>query len=241
MADNMELDERVKPLYGRLKLVGTALVAVAASAVVIAGSLSVVAAGITAVLALAVVNFVVPVGARYIALKKQQALTYLAEEFSEETIREDEQNEEARLQEQQRLYQAQCAEFGNVIDALHASLKNAKDDEHHVVQDQIDMLNNVLKETEDSIKIKIEDLKELKRVNGIYISLCRASKVLKRGQDLQRNSEEIARLETARKAIKTRMREALVGQKVQAMNTTLNDRLSSDALIRLDIPNKPIR
>ena len=99
-----ELDPRVIKLEKLIKGIGLAAVAVAASSAVIAVGASVVAASAIALVALAAVNFAVPVGARYLALKKQQALTRLAEVFSEETIREDERQEAERIKDLEQSY-----------------------------------------------------------------------------------------------------------------------------------------
>lgn len=176
-------------------------------------------------IAIGAVNFV-PVGARYIALKKQQALTALAETFSEETIREDERLEGGRVTEQQNLFKTQSAEFGNVVDELRENLANSTLDEQNLINEQIYELHRILLEAENAVKQKVEDLVELKRVNKLYISLNRAAKVMKSSQDLARNAEQIQRIETARNAIKTRMREAVAGQKLEAMNAPLQTRLS---------------
>ena len=226
MKTGINLDPRVVPLEKKLKMAGAAVVAVAASGVVIVGGLSIIAAVGVGLAALAAVNFGIPVGARYIALKKQQALTALAETFSEETIREDERQEGDRLAEQQRLYKTQSADFGNVIEELSSNLDEATQEEHGLLQGQIDQLNGVLKGAETAIKEKVAGLAELKRVNRIYVGLHRAAKAMKGSQDLARNAEQIQRVETARNAIKTRMREALAGQKLEVMNAPLQTRLS---------------
>lgn len=239
MSDAQELDPRVKGFERAMKFGGLAVVTVAASAVVIASAGSVIVAGLTAVGALAIVN-AVPVFARWAALQRQRGLTALAEVFSEQTIREDERTEEARVQEQQRLYRTQEAEFRNVIDELRQNIASATPDEQQLLQGQIDELENVLSDTWSAIERKVADLVELKRVNGIYISLHRAAKVMKRGQDLQRNAEEIQRIETARQAIKTRMREALAGQRLEAMNAPLKAKLSAASVAQIASPlNRP--
>lgn len=226
MGQIVELDPRVVPLEKKLKMAGTAIVAAAASGVVIVGGLSIIAAVGVGLAALAAVNFGIPVGARYIALKKQQALTALAETFSEETIREDERQEGDRLTEQQRLYTTQSAEFGNVIEELTSNLDGATQEERDLLQGQIDQLNGVLRDAEAAIQQKVADLAELKRVNKIYVGLHRAAKAMRGSQDLARNAEQIQRVETARNAIKNRMREALAGQKLEAMNAPLQTGLS---------------
>lgn len=233
MGQIVELDPRVVPIEKKLKMAGAAVVAVAASGVVIVGGLSIIAAVGVGLAALAAVNFGIPVGARYIALKKQQALTALAETFSEETIREDERQEGDRLVEQQRLYTTQSAEFSNIIEELNSNLSNATIEERDLLQGQIDQLNGILKDAELAIQEKVADLAELKRVNRIYIGFHKAAKAMKGSQDLARNAEQIQRVETARNAIKTRMREALAGQKLEAMNVPLQNRLSDAKVAQL--------
>ena len=156
MGQIVELDHRVVPFEKKLKIAGVAVVAVAASGVVIVGGLSIIAAVGVGLAALAAVNFGIPVGARYIALKKQQALTALAETFSEETIREDERQEGDRLAEQQRLYRTQSAEFGNVIEELSSNLDGATQEERDLLQGKIDELNGVLRDAEVAIQEKVE-------------------------------------------------------------------------------------
>jgi hypothetical protein len=170
-----------------------------------------------------------------LALKKQQALTALAEVFSEETIREDERNEATRLEEQQAAYQNQEAEFGNIIDELRENMKGANDEETSILQGQIDELVRILEDAHEALQQKTNDLVELRRTNGVYISLHRAAKAMKRGQDQQRNAAEIERIKTARNAIKTRMREALAGQKVAAMNAPLKDRLPVSGVAQIAV------
>jgi esterase/lipase len=234
MADKtVELDPRVQGILKWGKAVGVVVVAFAASAFVAIGSLSVIAAGALALGALVMVNFVVPVGARYIALKRQQSLTKLAEEFSEETIREDERKEEGRLETQKAQYATQSAEFKNIIDELSANLAEATDDEQVIIKNQISELNDQLLDAESAIKKKVDDLVDLKRLNRLYVSLHRAGKAMKRSQEQHRNAEEIQRVETARNAIKTRMREAHAGQKLEAMSSPLRDRLSGTSVAQI--------
>lgn len=239
MGQLVELDPRVVPLQRKLKVAGTALVAVAASGVVIVGGLSIIAAVGVGLAALAAVNFGIPVGARYIALQKQRALTALAETFSEETIRVDEVQETNRLTQQQNLFKMQSAEFGSVIEELESNLGTATTDEQELLRGQIMQLQGVLNDAEIALQHKVDDLAELKRVNKIYIGLHKAAKALKGSQELKRNAEEIQRIETARNAIKTRMREALAGQKLDAMNAPLHDRLSVSSVARIASTSSP--
>ena len=222
-------------LEKKIKLAGTAVVVAAASGVVIVGSLSIIAAVGVGLIALAAVNLGLPLGARQIALWKQKGLTALAEKFSEETIREDERQEGDRLAQQQKLYTDQAAEFGNIIEELSSNLNNATQEEYDLLQGQINELNGVLKDVEESIRQKVADLAELRRVNKIYVGLHKAAKAMKGSQDLKRNAEQIQRVETARNAIKTRMRGALAGQKLEAMNAPLQSRLSVAKVAQLGV------
>ncbi len=232
MSQLQELDPRVQGFEKKAKLIGVGVVALVAAAVIIITGGVIIVASITAVVALAVVNFV-PVAARWLALKKQQSLTALAETFSEETIREDERLEGDRVAEQQRLYTIQSAELGNVIDELRANMTGATSEEHDLLQGQIDQLDSVLTDAEKAVNQKVVDLAELKRVNKIYVSFQRAAKVLKSSQDLKRNAEQIQQVETARNAIKTRMREAVAGQKLEAMNAPLRQKLSVSSVAQI--------
>jgi hypothetical protein len=220
-----ELDPRVLGFKRTVQLVGVAAIAAAASGVVIVGALSWIAACAVGTVALGMTYFV-PVAGRRMALWKQSTLTKLAEEFSEETIREDERLEGERVAEQQRLFTTQSAEIGNIIDELRLNLSTATDDERNQVQGQIDQLDTILENAEIAVRGKVDALAELKRVNKLYVSFHRAARVLKSSQDLDRNAQQIQQVETARNAIKTSMREAVAGQKLEAMNAPLRERLS---------------
>lgn len=227
-----ELDPRAKRVSTGVKYVGAAAVTIGAAVITAATGAAMAIAATAAIGGVVLINLL-PVVARWAALKKQQGLTALAEKFSEETIREDEQEEARRLEVQQQQYQTQSAEFGNVIDELKANMAGGTEEEKLMLQGQIDQLNTILKEAEASIAQKIKDLTELRRVNKLYISVHRAGMAMKRGQDQQRNAEEIQRLETARTAIKTRMREALAGQKLEAMNTSLYSKASIGSVAQI--------
>lgn len=222
---NVELDPRVAGYENKLKLAGAGVVVVVAGGVVVIGGLTVIAASAVALGALGLVNFV-PVAARYMALKKQQGMTALAETFSEETIRKDEADEALRVAEQQQLFTQQSAEIGNIIEEISSNLSTATAEERVQIQGQIDQLNTILVNAETAVRNKADDLVELKRVNKIYIGFHRAAKVLKSSQELERNAQDIQQVETARQAIKTRMRQVVAGQKLEAMNAPLRERLS---------------
>jgi len=82
---SLTVDPRVMKIQSYAKTAGAVVV------VVVAG------ASLVAVAGLFMVNFVVPVTARAVALRRVQTLTKLTEKFSEETIREDEQKEAERI------------------------------------------------------------------------------------------------------------------------------------------------
>lgn len=220
------LDPRVQGFEKKVKLAGVAVVAVLASVVVIVGGLTLITAGIVALGALAMVNFV-PVAARWMALKKQAALTHLAEEFSEETIREDECQEEARVGEVEQNYQTTKAELEGGIEELSTSLVTANEAERPIIQSQIDQMNQVIVDMYADLELRQTDLKELKRVNGILIPLDRAARSMARAKQAERNPEERQRMITARNAIKTRMRSALAGQQVSALRRNVHGSATS--------------
>ncbi len=228
-----ELDPRVKGLERWAKGAGVAGVAVAASAVIIVVGTSVIAAAVVGLAALVAVNFGVPVGARYIALKKQQTLTKLAEAFSEETIREDERNEGERIHEMEKAYMTSRAELEGAIEELCAQLQHASDEERAMLQSQIDALKEVIVTTESTLEQRKQDFVELQRVNKLYISFHRSSAAMQRAQGAERNPQELQRLETARTAIKMRMRQALAGQTVEAMSARVQPKLNVSRVARI--------
>ena len=93
MSDEQTTDPRFTKIQTYTKTAGTIVVVGAASLAVIAVGTSIIMASVIAVAALIMVNLVVPVTARSVALWRVKTLTKLTETFSEETIREDEQKE----------------------------------------------------------------------------------------------------------------------------------------------------
>lgn len=233
MNSPVQLDPKFQSFETKLKLAGTAVIAVSVSGIVIAGSLAIVTAVGLGLLALAAVNFGIPVGARYITLKRQQAMTALAETFSTETIQKDEIEEGQRIVEQQQLYKKQAAEFGNIIDELHANMKNADPEEIDILQSQIDDLNRILTDGYEAITAKVYDFEELKRVNKLYIATHRAGLAMSSSQDLARKTEQIQQVETARTAIKTRMREAVAGKKLEEANRSIQQRVTVSTVMNI--------
>jgi len=200
------------------KAAGVGIVAVAASAAVIVTGASVVVAGTAAIAGLFMVNFLVPLAARSIAVWKQKGLTAIAETFSEETIREDERQEDERVRQLQDEYVTAAANIQNAQDELRNQLASATDEEKVLLNSQIQALQEVVDDAENTIEQRIEDLAELKRTNKLYIALHRAGKAMGSAQSSKRDAEQMQRLETARAAIKTRMRSAMAGQKIAQLN-----------------------
>lgn len=221
MGQNTELDPRVVPLEKKLKLAGVAVVAIATSGVVIVGSLSIIAAVGVGLIALAAVNFGIPVGARYIALQKQKALTALAETFSEETIRVDESQEGERIQILENSYKTSRSELEGAQEELRNQLSTATQEEQTMLQGQIDALQNVIENAEQTLMQRKQDFEELKRINKLYIAFHRSSKAMEKSGKAERSSTELQRLETARSSIKTNMRSAMAGKTIEAMNSQL--------------------
>ncbi len=210
------LDPRVQGFEKKLKLAGVAIVGVLASAVVVVGGLSIIAAGVVVLGALVMVNFV-PVAARWMALKKQASLTRLAETFSEETVREDERRETERVGEAEAAFTTTKSELEGAIEEMRGQLNGATPDEQNVVNSQVSTMQGVIASEEEVLRQRQQDLKELRRVNGLLIAIDRSARAMSKAQGAERNPEEQQRLMTARNAIKTRMRSAIAGQQVEAM------------------------
>lgn len=215
---DLQLDPRALKVQNVVKYTGVGLVAVAASGFVVVTGASVVVAGLTAIAGLFTVNFAVPLAARTIAVWKQKSLTAIAETFSEETIREDERQEDIRVSQLQSEYITAAANIQNAQDELRNQLASATDEEKELLNSQIQALQDVVNDAEKTIEQRIEDLAELKRTNKLYIALHRASKAMGSAQSSKRDAEQMQRLETARAAIKTRMRSAMAGQKIAQLN-----------------------
>ena len=220
-----ELDPRVKGFETKLKLAGVAVVTVLASGVVIVGGLSVIAAGAVALGALVMVNFV-PVAARWMALKKQGALTQLAETFSEETVRLDEAEEATRVSEAEKAFTTTKSELEGAIDEMRNQLVGSTPEEAEVVNAQIHEMEKVISTQEATLLDRQLDLKELRRVNKLLIAIDRSARAMSKAQGAERDPAEHERLMTARNAIKTRMRSAIAGQQVEAMRREVHGSLS---------------
>ncbi len=221
MGQITELDPRIVPLEKKVKIAGVAVIATAASGVVIIGGLSIIAAVGIGLVALAAVNFGIPVGARYIALKKQQTLTALAEKFSEETIREDERQEGERISILENSYTTSRAELEGAQEELRNQIATATEEEKEMLQSQIDNLQSVIDNAEQTLLQRKKDYEELKRINKLYVAFHRSAMAMEKSEDAVRSSAEFQRLETARTSIKTNMRAAMAGKTIEAMNNQL--------------------
>lgn len=211
-------DPRVLKVQGYAKTAGTVLVVGAASVAVIAVGTSLLMASVIAVAGLVMVNFVVPVTARAVALWRINTITKLTEAFSEETIREDEKKEGDRIRQLEQDYVTSRSELEGAQEELRKQLKTALPDEKDVLQSQMDSLQGVIDDAEDTLKTRKTDFAELQRVNKQYIALYRAATAMGKAQGAVRNSNEIQQVETARNSIKTKMRAAMAGKTIEQMN-----------------------
>jgi len=241
MALSIELDPRVKGFEKTMKLAAVAVVAVLASGIVIVGSLSVIATGGLVLGALVVVNFI-PVAARCMALKKQAALTYLAETFSEETVREDERHEAERVAEAEAAFAITKSELEGAIEEMRSQIHGATPDEQNVINNQIRTMEGVITSEGEALRQRQVDLKELRRLNGLLIAIDRSARAMSKAQGAERNPEEHQRLMTARNAIKTRMRSAIAGQQVEAMRREVHgNSASAPTWVVPQVGHSPVR
>lgn len=217
---NQELmnDPRVQKVQGVAKVAGTALVVGLASVAVIAIGASLITASIVAVISLFMVNFVVPVAARTVALWRVNVITKLTEAFSEETIREDEQKEADRIKVLETQYMTSRAELEGAQEEMEKQLSHATPEEKEMLKSQIDALQNIIDEAEVTLKQRKVDFAELQRVNKLYIAFHRAAGAMNKARGAERNPQELQNIETARTAIKTKMREAMAGKTIDSMN-----------------------
>lgn len=214
----MSEDLGTEKMQKNLKIAGTAGVVVISSVAVAVVGASVAVAGVIAVIGLAMVNYVIPVSARAIAVYRQKSLTAIAEHFSEETIRDDETSEGERIKILEKQYTVSRSELEGAQEELEKQMKSSTEAEKQMLQDQINSMQMVIDSAEDTLRIRKTDFAELQRVNKLYITLHRAASAMQKAQGAERNPEELQRIETARNAIKTKMREALAGKTIDAMN-----------------------
>lgn len=221
MSNELNLDPRAQKVQTVAKVAGTGLVVVAASGAIIVTGASVIVASVVGLVALGMVNYVVPVAARAIAVYRQKTITALTEAFSEETIREDEQKEAERVKLLEEQYVTSRSELEGAQEELEKQLKEANPEEKEMLKQQIQSLQSVIDTAEDTLKNRKEDLKELQRVNKLYIALHRSASAMQKAQGAERNTDEIQRIETARNSIKTKMRAAMAGQTIDQMNVAM--------------------
>jgi hypothetical protein len=232
MSDDHELDPRVRGIEKGVKYVGAAIVAVGAAAIVAVTGGAIIVAGVTVIGAIIMIN-VLPVVGRRLALWKQSKLTQLAEEFSEETIRDDELREGERLTDAEESFKTTKAELEGAIEELRAQKSGASEDEMPVIDNQIQTLEGVIAEQSEALLQRQADLKELNRVNGLLIAMDRSARAMQKVQGAERDPAAQQRLVTARNAIKTRMRTAIAGQQVDAMRRAVNGKTSPVSVTQL--------
>lgn len=220
---DLQLDPRVHRINTIAKSAGVMVVAAGAGVVIIAAGASLAVAGAVAIVGLAMVNFVVPVGARYIALQRQKALTALAEEFSEETIREDEKKENERIKLKEQKYMTLEAELQNSIEELSNQLKSADPENRELIQQQIQDIQSFLKEEQEDLQAKKVAFKKLEQNNALMITWHRSSKAMKDARGAERSAEEEERLKISRNAIKTELRREIAGNRIRKIDSALKD------------------
>lgn len=157
--ETLTLDPRAQKVQNVAKAVGTGAVVVAASGAIIVTGASVIVASIVGVAALFMVNFVVPVAARSIALYRQKTLTALTEAFSEETIREDESKESDRIRTLENQYVTSRSELEGAQEELEKQIKDSTPEEKEMLKSQIDSLQEVIDTAEVTLKQRKEDFK----------------------------------------------------------------------------------
>lgn len=219
--DTLPTDQRFNKIQTYTKVAGVTVVAGAASLAVITIGASVITASVIAAASLFMVNFVVPVVARSVALWRVNAITRLTEVFSEETIREDEQKEGERISTLEEQYTVSRAELEGAQEELEKQISRATADEKDMLKEQVKSLQVVIDEAEDTLKQRKIDFAELQRVNKLYVALHRSANAMQKAQGAQRNSAELQRIEIARTSIKNKMREAMAGRTIDSMNLAL--------------------
>lgn len=219
--DNALLDPKVEKIQTYVKNGGNALVLVGASAAVIVVGSSLAVAGVIAVAGLFMVNLVVPLAARTFAVYRQKALTSIAETFSEETIREDEKKEGERIKMLEQQYMVSRSELEGAQEELEKQMAHATPEEKTLLKGQIDSMQLVIDDAEDTLKTRKTDYSELQRVNKLYIALHRSASAMEKAQGSERNPEELQRISIARESIKNKMRAALAGKTIESMNMAM--------------------
>ena len=216
--DLSPIDPKFLKIQGTAKAAGTVLVVGAASAAVVVVGASLITASVVAVVGLVMVNYVVPVAARSVALWRVKTMTQLTETLSEETIREDELKEGNRVEVLEQQYISSRAELEGAIEEISKQLSQATTEEQEILENEIAALRSVISNVETVLMQRKADLIELKRVNKLYITLHRSAKAMQKAHGAERNPEELQRVEIARNSIKTKMREAMAGKTIDSMN-----------------------
>jgi hypothetical protein len=222
MSSTLPDDVKLVKLQGYAKVAGTVAVVGAASAAVVVVGASLVTASVVAVVGLVMVNFVVPVTARSVALWRVKALTKMTEAFSEETIREDEQKEAERIAVLEDQYSSSCAELEGAQEEISKQLKTASLEEQEMLNGQINAIQAIIQDAEDTLRQRKIDFVELQRINKLYIALHRSAKAMEKAHGAERNPEELQRIEVARTSIKSKMRQAMAGKTIDSMNLAIN-------------------
>lgn len=228
------VDPRVQKLQKYAGGAGVAVVGVGAVVVTAVAGSSIIFVAVVTAIALFCVNFVVPVSARAIALLRQKSLTALAENFSEETIRDDEVKEGNRISDLERSYKDLRAQLEGSQEELRNLLTGATADQAESVNSQIAQLQTLIDNAETALRQRKTDFAELQKANKFYITFERSARLMEKAQGSERTEQERQSLLTAREAIKNRMRAATAGQTIQAMNAQIGGSKPSVA-----IPNLP--
>jgi len=231
------LELHATKMQNYLKVGGAVVVAGAASLAIIAIGASVASASLVALVALVLVNYVVPVSARTITLWRVKTLTKLTEVFSEETIRKDETEEGERIKVQEQQYVTIRAELEGAQEDIQNELQHATPEEISVLQAQIDAIQATINTAEAALKQKKVDFEELLRVNKQYISFHRAERAMSKAKGAERSTDQLQQIETARNAIKTRMRAALAGKTIDSMNMALRKPQQNPGVV-LNVPSR---
>lgn len=221
LENTLPTDPRFAKIQTYTKAAGTVAVVGLASTAIITVGASVITASVIAIGALFMVNFVVPVVARSVALWRINTLVRLTEAFSEETIRDDEQKEGERIKTLEQQYTISRAELEGAQEELEKQISRATLEEKDMLKEQVKSLQTVIDDAEETLKQRKVDFAELQRVNKLYVALHRSANAMQKAQGAKRNTEELQRIEIARTSIKNKMREAMAGRTIDSMNLAL--------------------
>ena len=214
-------DPKAKQLMQVAQIGGTVVVGAAALVVIMVAGTSLVVAGGIGLAGLVLINFVLPVGARALAIARQKAYTSLAENFSEETLKDDEVKEGQRIQQMETEYINARAAMESASQEIRQQLSKANPDQAQVMQNQLDAMSQVVLNAEAALKERKADFEQLKEEDAVLIAINKGANALKKFGGAQRNPQEFQDRLTARAAILNRMRQAVATQTVQQMNVQL--------------------